>query len=355
MEFAAAAAAAATAATEAEAKRNREAATENPVADGIAEGDFIAPPARIAAIPPSASAAAVEPRIAPINMNAAAPVIAPLASAVVEPKVAPRMEFSPIGSQAAKPESVAERQEVILATSIADTEKISSETERRADRQEMKPMLVSATGASREMQAGPHTAAAVESVFAHEGFWGGALRAEATSLEEPDPALPVYGAQAPLFPQDGPQYSYEDATRGFTRLEEERDLEEALPERRGSALKSLLGSVLPWVTRALPGPEAEEEREANNGMTPEAADEVANLRMVQYEIRTTIQDHSQQLKRVEEQLGRVRETIQSNATERADLADSVKSTVKLVRLIGIGLGALLLILIIMVGLTLGRR
>lgn len=74
--------------------------------------------------------------------------------------------------------------------------------------------------------------------------------------------------------------------------------------------------------------------------------------MVQYEIRSTVHDHSLQLKRMEEQLTRVREVMESESSEHGELTESVMATVKLVRMLGMGLGALLLTLIVMVGLIL---
>jgi hypothetical protein len=77
--------------------------------------------------------------------------------------------------------------------------------------------------------------------------------------------------------------------------------------------------------------------------------------MIQYEIRSTVHDHSLQLKRMEELMIRVREATESDTRENMDLAESMKSTAKLLRLVGIGLGVLMVVLIVMVGLGLGHK
>lgn len=58
------------------------------------------------------------------------------------------------------------------------------------------------------------------------------------------------------------------------------------------------------------------------------------------------------LKRLEEQLARVRESMERDSAESASVMDSVQSTVKMVRVMGIGLGVMLMVLILMVGMML---
>ena len=65
-----------------------------------------------------------------------------------------------------------------------------------------------------------------------------------------------------------------------------------------------------------------------------------------------MQDHAIQLKRVEEQLTRLRETSERNDYERTELAQDVKSIGKLLHVIFGTVVGLLLILIVMLGFVL---
>ncbi|HTV05815.1 MAG TPA: hypothetical protein VME86_10650 [Acidobacteriaceae bacterium] len=129
---------------------------------------------------------------------------------------------------------------------------------------------------------------------------------------------------------------------------------ESSPQGMTAALKTLmqLGSVLPLAARMAPILDGTPGAELATGGNQEVKQEVSGLRLLQYEIKTTVQDHSTQLKRLEEQLTRVQESVELDSTEKTTVMDSVKSTVKLVRVMGIGLGALLLVLILMVGMML---
>lgn len=184
-----------------------------------------------------------------------------------------------------------------------------------------------------------------KSVFAQEGIWGGASQLNGVTAEDA-------GYQEPVSEED-PMYQ---ASKRYLKPEElqalEHAMEEEKPESLSSALKTLvkLGSVLPWISRAVPTAEGVPGSEMETGLSHEGRHEIANLRMVQYEIRSTVHDHSLQLKRMEEQVIRVRESMESGSRENMDLAESVKSTVKLLRLVGIGLGVLMVVLIVMVGL-----
>jgi hypothetical protein len=185
-----------------------------------------------------------------------------------------------------------------------------------------------------------------ESVFAHPGIWGNAAREQGTASE----GDAYSDATSPRQEEQEPDYA--EAKQPSLSPENLKEIEEMKPEGVASALKTLmkLGSVMPWLARPVPTPEGGSG--ANSGLAPEAPHEVAHLRMVQYEIRSTVHDHSLQLKRMEEQLTRVREVMESESSEHAELTESVMATVKLVRLMGMGLGALLLTLIVMVGLIL---
>lgn len=148
---------------------------------------------------------------------------------------------------------------------------------------------------------------------------------------------------------------YRDTERLYPDPEILKEIEEG-PEGWANAWKGMmrLGSVLPWVARLAPLFEGGIPNEQTLGAGQEVRHEVAGLRLVQYEIKTTIQDHSLQLKRLEDQLTRVRESVESDSSESAAVMDSMKSTVKLVRMVGIGVGALLLVLIVMVGVVLAH-
>jgi hypothetical protein len=126
------------------------------------------------------------------------------------------------------------------------------------------------------------------------------------------------------------------------------------PEDLTAALKTLmqLGSVLPLAARMAPMLEAEQNGEPAAGGSQEVKQEVSGLRLLQYEIKTTVQDHSMHLKRLEDQLTQVRESVEMDSAESATVMDSVKSTVKLVRVMGIGLGVMLMVLILMIGMML---
>jgi hypothetical protein len=199
-------------------------------------------------------------------------------------------------------------------------------------------------GETKKGKAEPQAADAKESMFAHEGIWGAAPR---TGGAPDELGYPDYRTQEPLSPQE--EAAYAEYKRGFLRPEDRREVEDVQPP-----WKTLLqlGSVLPWLARSMPGHEGAQGSEP--GLLSEGRSDISDMRIAQYEIRTTIHDHSLQLKRMEEQLTRIRESVDSKSADSDDLMDSVESTVKMVRMIGIGLGALLIVLIIMVGLSLGH-
>lgn len=161
-----------------------------------------------------------------------------------------------------------------------------------------------------------------ESVFAHEGIWGDTGRAES------------------------PEEGYQEQglmTAGDAGLEAARE------EVRSSGVKSLLklGSMLPWLARDVPAVGGADNPQ-NTALTQEVRHEVAGMRVVQQEIRTTVHDHSLQLRRVEDQLSRVRESLVAEAAGSQDLVTSVKSTTKTVQVVGIAVCALLGFVLVMV-------
>lgn len=180
----------------------------------------------------------------------------------------------------------------------------------------------------------------VESVFAHEGIWGATVHPEAA------------GHEGDILQESVGRYPGPDPGPGDIK-----DLARRPPEGWNSAWKTLLrlGSVLPLVARALPMLESGVINDQNPGFANDVQHEVASMRMAQYEMKTAVQDHSLQLKKVEEQLTRLRESMESDNSENSEMVETVTSAVKLMRLMGIGVGVLLLVLIIMVGLVLAHH
>lgn len=152
-----------------------------------------------------------------------------------------------------------------------------------------------------------------------------AIETPATEAEE----VTVSAEAAPL-PADLPEFGHRET---------------AQPEDLVAAMKALihLNSAMPWLARA---------NSIEPALMPEVRDEVAGMRLVQYEIKTAVQDHSLQLKRMEENLTRVREAVQVAAGE--DIAENVKSTARAVRMAMIGTGATLVLVLIMIGMLLAR-
>ncbi|HEX5233775.1 MAG TPA: hypothetical protein VFW25_00450 [Silvibacterium sp.] len=126
------------------------------------------------------------------------------------------------------------------------------------------------------------------------------------------------------------------------------DASEIDGDPRNSAVRTLLhmGSMLPWLARESPA--ADSRNKQSIALTQEVRQEVAGMRLVQHEIRSTVHDHSLQLKRVEDQLTRVRETLVDDADETAELVTSVKSTTRTVQVVGISVCALLGFVLVMV-------
>lgn len=201
----------------------------------------------------------------------------------------------------------------------------------------------------------PVAEAPATSVFAREGYWEEAARAEGgTRVEAPD--------ETPAAQEAKPEIK-----RQLSLPEDPGEIGRP-PEGWMSAWKTLLrlSSVLPWVAKALPMLESASlgEQQAGSGAgisgvigisgIQEMRQDVSGLRLVQYEIRTTVQDHSMQLKRMEEQLGWVREALEAKQSDSSEVAESVRSMSKLIRIGGIGLGGLLVVLIVLVILMLAH-
>lgn len=259
------------------------------------------------------SAPAVEPEsivVAPEET----PVAAEPAVHEAEPEPQVAIEVEP------PPASGPEQQLPQPVEAEAQAEETSPEIEAKVD--EPVPEEIAAEDASTRQP---------ESVFAREGFWNGAVPVEEAPRDmDLKPSHPV---------------------------PEEEDLGGTgePPEEWVSAWKALLriGSALPWMAKALPAAEA--GAMADGAGTPgEVRQDVAGLRLVQYEIRTTVQDHTLHLKRMDEQLGRIRESLESKSSNSDDLAENVESMSRLVRIVGFGLGGLVLVLILLVAIMLAH-
>jgi len=238
---------------------------------------------------------------------------APIAAESVAPGIDAAVEVAP------SPVGEPEQQSVESAVSEPQTEERSPVPE----------------AAASDEAAVPETAHQPESVFAREGFWNGSVPEEVAA-----------SAEARLNRDVKPPYP--TAAQG-----ENIDESSTPPEEWVSAWKALLriGSVLPWMAKTLPA--GETGFAADAGAPAEVRQDVAGLRLVQYEIRTTVQDHTLQLKRMDEQLGLIRESLESKSSG-SDLVENVESMNKLVRIVGAGLGGLVLVLILLVAILLAH-
>lgn len=204
-------------------------------------------------------------------------------------------------------------------------------------------------------------------VWAKGGYWEGSHPATDGTEQPVVPVVEGKIAEAKIAdgkvemglgaPQQNSNHGYFGSYLG---PEEAEEIEKAKPEGWSQSWRTLirLGSALPWLSRALPALEAGMgphpgaaagpgmNQGAPSAVNSEVQQDVAGMRLVQYEIRTTVQDHSSQLKRMEEQLARVRDSVESKAANR-ELAEDVQSAMKMLKMVGIGLGGLLLILIVL--------
>jgi hypothetical protein len=87
----------------------------------------------------------------------------------------------------------------------------------------------------------------------------------------------------------------------------------------------------------------------------EIQQELAEIEASHRDLRLSVQDHSVELKRFEDQIVLLRQTVERNASEHAEVAEEVSSLRKLVLGIGMGLGVLLVVLIVLAGLLLAQR
>jgi hypothetical protein len=106
--------------------------------------------------------------------------------------------------------------------------------------------------------------------------------------------------------------------------------------------------LLPYVGRLLP---LLEGTSASPG-SQEFRHGIAEVLTSHRDLRLQMQDHAIQLKRVEEQLTRLRETSERNDFERAEQAEDIRSVRRLLRILLGAVAGLLAILIAMVGVLL---
>jgi hypothetical protein len=128
-------------------------------------------------------------------------------------------------------------------------------------------------------------------------------------------------------------------------------IEEPKSSEENAMWKALLQikAVLPYVSRLLPLLDLGMGHAQSSGATHELRENVTALQATQRDLRVSVQDQTLQLKRVEENLTRMREVSEKNAFEHAELVEDVKSIGNLVRVVGAGLAILLIVLILMVG------
>ncbi len=193
------------------------------------------------------------------------------------------------------------------------------------------------SGGSGRPQTAPESvelepAAAAENVFARKGFLWGPERRKSREMGEA---------------------TYQGPERRRPLPKELKEIQER-PESWDAAWTTLmrLGTALPSLARAM---ESGTVGEPETGLSHDVQREVADMRLSQFELRTAVQDHSQHLKRVEDQLTRIRESLDSDSGGNSDLENTVKSTVKLVRVWwGLSVGALLAVLILMVAILMAH-
>jgi hypothetical protein len=73
------------------------------------------------------------------------------------------------------------------------------------------------------------------------------------------------------------------------------------------------------------------------------------------ELGLQVQDQTVQIRRIEEQIGRLRISVERNAAEQAELMQNMKSLGNLVRAIGAGLAILLIVLLVLTSFLLIHR
>jgi|GEM_PF-6033277 ABC-type multidrug transport system fused ATPase/permease subunit len=87
--------------------------------------------------------------------------------------------------------------------------------------------------------------------------------------------------------------------------------------------------------------------EAHSEIQSEIQQELAEIEASHRDLRLSVQDHSLELKRFEDQIVLLRQAVERNAAEHTAVAAEIDSLRKLVIGVGLGLGLLLLIIIVL--------
>ena len=169
--------------------------------------------------------------------------------------------------------------------------------------------------------------------------------------------------EKPSAPADAARYPKVD------RLFELASRKDASSEPRDKSMWKLLLQLrpfLPYLARLVPmlefavGPlqSAGLSSDVQKAVTQSMSDSVAKLQSGQRELNTAmstaLDQQSVQLKRLEEEITRLRQVSETSAAEQARLRDDIRSATRLLRIAVFGGAVLLLALIIMAALLLAR-
>ena len=115
-----------------------------------------------------------------------------------------------------------------------------------------------------------------------------------------------------------------------------------------------LKPLLPYLARLLPLLDIGIIPAQNAGLSNEVRQAIAKIQTIQRDVDIAVQDQVVQLKRLEQELARLRDASETYAQAQEKLGQEVQSIAKLVRIAGIGLAILLLVLVVMTGMLLIR-
>jgi hypothetical protein len=141
--------------------------------------------------------------------------------------------------------------------------------------------------------------------------------------------------------------------------------EGAEPADRKGTWKALmqLKAILPYLSRLLPLVDARflplldlvgAGHKQSAGASKETRENIASLQAGQNDLRTTVQEQSLEIKRLEEQIQRLQEASERGVRERAQLSEEIRSAQKVVRWLGAGLAILLLVVLVIAGVLLAH-
>jgi hypothetical protein len=124
-----------------------------------------------------------------------------------------------------------------------------------------------------------------------------------------------------------------------------------------------LRSVLPYLSRLLPLLDARllpllelvgVGHAQNAGLSKQVHEQLGAVHSGQQELRLVLQDQALEVKQLEEQVARLRDTAEKNELAQARLAQDVKSLRSLIQVAAAALAILTVILIVMAGVLLAR-